>query len=120
MSYSYQRNGYQPWGITNPWVFANYGQPQRQRGYVSPAVFQTNPPRLRNRSLGATDVATALVDRASDEVRRAERMEKLAIAGLVISVTSLGVSLLWYRRMMRKNRRRRSRRTWATCYPRCR
>jgi hypothetical protein len=93
------RNGYEPWGVTNPWVFADYGQPQRLRGQVSPVVFQTNPPTLRNRSLGD----------AESELRRAERMEKIAIAGLIVSVTGLGVSLMWYRKMMKKNRRRRHR-----------
>lgn len=43
MSY---RPGQHPWVVYNPWVFANYGQPQRRRGYVSPVAFQTAPPSL--------------------------------------------------------------------------
>lgn len=31
--------------VYNPWVFANYGQPQRQRGYISPLVYQSRYPQ---------------------------------------------------------------------------
>jgi len=34
--------------IYNPYVFANYGQPQRRREYVSPVVFQTGAPMLHS------------------------------------------------------------------------
>lgn len=43
---SYHQPNQQPWVVYNPWVFADYGQPQRQRGYVSPVAFTTQPPQL--------------------------------------------------------------------------
>lgn len=88
MSYTYkvQRwRGYMPWGVTNPWVFANFGQPQRHRGYVSPMAFQTNPPRLLNHHLG-------LGQTAEDEDRaRARRMEWVALASFATSILSLWI-----------------------------
>lgn len=74
--------GYQSWGVTNPFVFANYGQPQRHRGYVSPMVFQTHPPQLKNPHLGQADLA-------EEDRRRNKRMEWVAVASLVVSVWSL-------------------------------
>lgn len=89
---SYRRSqsfGFERWGVTNPWVFANYGQPQRRRGYVSPMVMQTAPPRLRNYHLGQ-------VVEETPEQKRARRMERYAIAGLALSALS---AVLVYRRM---------------------
>jgi hypothetical protein len=109
MSYKYDgRLGYAPWGVTNPWVFANYGQPQRFRGYVSPIVFQTQPPYVRSHHLGQAPV--------DPEIARADRMEQYTIAGLALSVASLGLfSWLAFRKptirnRMAANRRRRHRR----------
>jgi len=83
MTYKVNRAlGYQNWGVTNPWVFADYGQPQRQRGTVSPMVFQTHPPRLMNDHLGQT--TTVDEDRS-----RAVRMEYVAYASLALSAWSL-------------------------------
>lgn len=69
MSYRVNRAlGYQKWGVTNPWVFANFGQPQRGRGYVSPAVFQTAPPRLRTAHLGLGQASEAELDQLQQDV----------------------------------------------------
>ena len=96
---SYARPGYEPWGVTNPYVFANFGQPQRQRGYVSPVIFKTHGPTLSNRTLGD----------ASEEMERAKRMEKLALIGLGLSAVSVGVSLMYLGRL-KKNKTKRRRR----------
>jgi len=74
--------GYQPWGVTNPFVFANYGQPQRHRGYVSPMVFQTHAPQLKNPHLGQADFV-------EEDRRRNKRMEWIAVASLAVSVWSM-------------------------------
>lgn len=100
MSYRVNRAlGYQKWGVTNPWVFANYGQPQRKRGYVSPMVFQTKEPFLQSAHLGqAVDdltVVQAELRHTDEELKRSERMEKLAVTGLLLSTVSLW--LLWNR-----------------------
>lgn len=42
--YTAYKHFQRPAQVYNPWVFANYGQPQRQRGYVSPVVYQTRYP----------------------------------------------------------------------------
>jgi len=94
--------GYQPWGVTNPWVFANYAQPQRLRNGVSPMVFQTAPPFLKSAHLGVTDE------------ERGRRMERYAIAGLTLSAVSVFMAFNYYRVMKKNkvvaNRRRRGRR----------
>jgi hypothetical protein len=100
MSYKVNRSlGYQKWGVTNPWVFANYGQPQRKRGYVSPMVFQTKEPFLQSAHLGeAVDelsVVQAELRQTEEHAMRSERMEKIAVTGLVLSTVSLW--LLWQR-----------------------
>lgn len=102
MTYKVDRSlGFQKWGVTNPWVFANYGQPQRQRGTVSPMVFQTHPPRLANDHLGQDTFIEE--DRA-----RARRMEWVAYASLGLSAWSLW---FFYKRMTapkpNKGRRRK-------------
>lgn len=108
MSYKVKRAlGYQPWGITNPWVYADLSQPQRLRGQVSPMVYQTRPPTYWNRTLpagiGDVDPADA----------RAARMERIAIIGVTLSAVSL-VLVAWNSGALRKlglvrNRRRRRR-----------
>ena len=111
MSYKVNRSaGYQRWGVTNPWVFANYGQPQRRRGYVSPVVFQTQSPTLKSAYLGAVDpVLQAHID---EEKRRADRMERYAMVGVAISAVS--AFMIWHRTYGKKaltaNRRRRRKR----------
>lgn len=101
MSYRLDRSaGFQPWGVTNPWVWADYGQPQRLRGYVSPVVMKTDGYYLRNHHLGQVDADA-----------RARRMEVMAAIGLTLSAVSF---LLMMQRTMRqnlnRNRRRRRRR----------
>lgn len=110
--------GFQPWGVTNPWVFANYGQPQRRRGYVSPMVFQTAGPYLKTAHLGqapqtASSVEMELLRRSEDDMRRSERMERYAITGLVISGVSLMLAYGFYtqKRVSPNRRKRRRRRT---------
>lgn len=105
--------GYEPWGVTNPWVFANYRQPQRQRGSVSPVIYKTHQPWLTHPNLGGLG-ATMLTETAiTEEAARAVRMERIAIAGLAIGLASLATSW-FYLRQLRKNRlntnRRRHRR----------
>lgn len=100
MSYKTNRAalGYQKWGVTNPWVFADLSQPQRQRGSVSPLVFQTAGSYLKSAHLGETE---------DEELKRARRMEMVAFVGLSISLASL--YLLWNRTRVKKNSRRRRR-----------
>jgi hypothetical protein len=114
MSYRVNRAlGYQPWGVTNPWVWANYGQPQRGRGYVSPVVFQTAPPFLRSAHLGAETLpqieteADAALRIAEEDRQRNQRMESLALIGVVLS----GVSIMYsvWQGMSTKKAIRRSR-----------
>lgn len=153
MSYKVNRAvGYQPWGVTNPWVFANYGQPQRKRGYVSPMVFQTAGPFLKTAHLGqaateptpedldqlqrevdegvrpasdlmqamypqmyaeASPVEKHLMMKAEEDRRRSQRMERYAVAGVLISATSFFFAYRYYtgrkRKPVRTNRRRRRR-----------
>jgi hypothetical protein len=117
MSYRVNRDiGYQPWGVTNPWVFANYGQPQRARGYVSPLVYTTQPPYLRSAHLNPRNPyfpsshlgQTPAPDSAE---ARGARMERYALAGVLFGAVSLVIT--WqaaYRRgRMSPNRKRRSR-----------
>jgi len=112
MTYRVDRSlGYQRWGVTNPWIFADLSQPQRQRGSVSPMVYMTNPPALVHPHLGQTDQS---VERERLQDARAERMEKIAIAGVTLSVLSLLMvahsSGLMKKLMPNGRRRRRARR----------
>ncbi len=45
--------GYNPSHVLNPYVFADYGQPQRRRSWISPVVMQTAPPSIRDPYLDA-------------------------------------------------------------------
>lgn len=117
MSYKVNRSlGYQPWGVTNPWVFADLSQPQRQRGNVSPMVFQTAPPALRSAHLGATEdqdeAAVVRMKQAIDAEKRAERMEKYALVTVALSTASLAMYWMRYSELKRvkPNRKRRRRR----------
>lgn len=101
--------GYRPWGVTNPWVFADLSQPQRQRGSVSRGVFMTNPPKLVHPHLGQEADSAA-----QKQEERAARMEMIAIAGLAISATSLVLFLYGsgtLKKLMPNRRRRRRRRS---------
>jgi hypothetical protein len=108
MSYASRGSlGFQKWGVTNPWVWANLAQPQRQRGNVSPMVFQTAGPYLKSAHLGLTP---------EEELKRADRMEKIAITGLVMSTASLWLGYQFYkeRRMVANRKKRRPRRRRRT------
>lgn len=97
--------GYQKWGVTNPWVFVDPLQPQRGQSGVSPMVFKTEGAFLKSR-LGDTET------HESREVKRGERMEMIALAGLVLSVGSFLMAYNFYSRHrapVSRNRRRRRR-----------
>lgn len=92
MTYRVKRErGYQPWGITNPWVYADLSQPQRLRGSVSPMVFQTRPPSQWNRTLPMAVGEVAEADPVARAEARSARMERWAIAGVTISAISLAL-----------------------------
>ena len=113
MSYRVNRSlGYQPAYVMNPWVWANYGQPQRLRGQVSPMVAQTVPPYLTNWHLGEAGsesapapapALTAAELREQDRDARAMRMELLGFTGVTIAL----ISLMRSSGSMKPNRRRR-------------
>ena len=111
MSYRVNRSlGYQPAYVMNPWVWANYGQPQRLRGQVSPMVAQTVPPYLTNWHLGEAGsesapapALTAAELREQDRDARAMRMELLGFAGVTIAL----IGLMRSSGSMKPNRRRR-------------
>lgn len=97
--------GYERARVLNPWVFANYGQPQRLRGYVSPVVFQTGASIPGDPYLGTTDEvpfvpsvpgtvhpsATSEPDEALQIMRRMHLLSILSVAigaaGLYFVVT---------------------------------
>lgn len=86
MSYAVKRRlGFQPWGVTNPWVFANLAQPQRRR-VRSGFIWQTHPPRAGIHPLGQIPLL-------SDAEARATRMERYALAGLAMSAVSASAFL---------------------------
>ena len=114
MSYRVNRAlGYQSWGVTNPWVWANYGQPQRSKGGPSPVVFQNAPPFLRSAHLGAATLplveteAEAALRLAEEDRQRNQRMENLALIGVVLSAASIMYSV--WQGMSTKKAIRRSR-----------
>lgn len=88
--------GYEKAQVLNPWVFANYGQPQRRRGYVSPLVFQSHAPMPRSAYLGTTD--TPATPSAADEALELNRrMHRLAVISTVLA--GIGVLLMvWPRK----------------------
>ena len=122
MSYRVNRDiGFQPWGVTNPFVFADYGQPQRLRGQVSPLVYTTQPPYLHSAHLNprypyfpSSHLGMGQMPAGSPEAAeaRGSRMERYALAGVLFGAISLFIT--WKaskrRRAVSANRRRRSRR----------
>jgi hypothetical protein len=81
--------GYEKAEVINPWVFADYGQPQRRRGYVSPFAFQSHAPMPRSAYLGETPAAPATVE-VDEPLRLMRRMHVLA----TLSTIFAGVGLL--------------------------
>ena len=75
--------GYERARVLNPWVFANYGQPQRRRGYVSPVVFQTRASLPQSIYLGATEADPA------EPIKIMRRMQVLSILSVVIGAAGL-------------------------------
>lgn len=109
MSYKVNRDvGYQPWGVTNPWVFADYGQPQRQRGQVSPLVYTTQPPYLRSAHLNPPHpyFPSSHLGQTSEADARGARMERYALAGVVFGAISLFITWQASRKKMAANRKR--------------
>lgn len=79
MSYKVKRHlGYAPWGVTNPWVYADLAQPQRRR-VPSRYIFQTHAPRLGPHSMSGLGQTLASI--FPDE-SRARRMEFYSLLGL--------------------------------------
>jgi len=115
---TYQPNrltiGYQHAHVLNPQVFADLRQPQRQRGFVSPLVYQTTPPTIYHPNLsgvGAEEVGAAPVMAPADEQlamqrasfamqRESSRLSKtmaiVAIASAVVGVAGLSIALYSY------------------------
>lgn len=120
MSYRVNRSiGFQPWGVTNPWVFANYGQPQRLRGQVSPLVYTTQPPYLRATFLSprypylpSSHLGQMPAGSPEASEARGARMERYALAGVIFGAISLYITWRGVQRRrsrMSANRKRRSR-----------
>lgn len=107
MTYSVERHlGFGPWGVTNPWVYADLSQPQRRR-VPSKYVWQTHPPRQGMFPLGQIPlISDALASGASSEAR-ARRMEFYALAGLTLSMLYLYRSHAGIKRNSRRTRRKR-------------
>lgn len=105
MTYAVKRYlGYEPWGVTNPWVYANLAQPQRRR-VPSKYVWQTHPPREGMHPLGA--LGQVIADLMSPDAR-ATRMEIYSLCGLGLTalfVMPSAMSLV--RNMGRKKRKKR-------------
>lgn len=115
MSYRVNRSiGHQPWGVTNPWVFADYGQPQRQRGQVSPLAYQTHPLYTRSAHLNprfpyfpSSHLGQMPGGTAESAEARGARMERYALLGVLFGGISLFITWSASRRKMKANRRRR-------------
>jgi len=75
--------GYERARVLNPWVFANYGQPQRRRGYVSPRVFQTHASLPQSVYLGAVE---ADVDESTKIMRRMAVLSYISTALAAVGV----------------------------------
>lgn len=73
--------GYERAEVLNPWVFADYGQPQRKRGYVSPVVFQSHPSMPQSAYLGTAD--------PDEPIKIMRRMQVVSILSLVIGAAGL-------------------------------
>lgn len=118
MSYRVNRSiGFQPWGVTNPFVFADYGQPQRLRGQVSPLVYTTQPPYLRSAHLAppnpyfpSSHLGQASAGSSEAAEARGARMERYALAGVIFGGISLFITWQANRRRLNVNKRRRPRR----------
>lgn len=115
MSYRVNRaEGFQPWGVTNPWVFADLSQPQRQRGRVSPLVYTTQPPYLRSAHLGpansylpSSHLPLGQTATESAAEARGARMERYALAGVIFGGISLFITWQANRRRLNANRKRK-------------
>lgn len=98
--------GYERARVLNPWVFANYGQPQRRRGYVSPVVYQTRASMPESAYLGAADDTgvplstlvppTSLVSSGSgassdpdEPIKIMRRMQVLSFVSVIVGAAGL-------------------------------
>lgn len=104
MTYAVKRYlGYQPWGVVNPWGFADLSQPQRRR-VPSYYIWQTHPPRAGMHPLGA--IGEAVAEFLSPEARD-RRMEVYSLVGL--GLTSVFVLRPLFSAKVTRNRSRRRR-----------
>jgi hypothetical protein len=102
MTYAVKRSlGYGPWGVTNPWVYADLAQPQRRR-VPSKYVWQTHPPREGMHPLGG--VGQIVSDITSADARPL-RMELYSLVGL--GLTAWFVMQASRRASMARNRGRK-------------
>lgn len=103
--------GYEHAHVLNPWVFADFRQPQRQRGFVSPLVYQTSPPTVYHPNLsgvGAEEMGQGTPQSIADEQiamhrasfamqQESRRLSKLmaavAIAGLAVGIAGLSITI---------------------------
>ena len=107
MTYAVKRHlGYEPWGVTNPWVFADLAQPQRRR-VPSKYIWQTHGPRAGIHPLGQI---SELLAPAVNAESRARRMEMYALLGLSMTATFYLATWMRNKKMARNRRRRRTRR----------
>ena len=104
MTYAVKRSlGYQPWGVTNPWVFADLSQPQRRR-VPSRFIFQTHPPRAGMHPLGS------LVSDLMAPEGRSLRMEIYSVIGLGLTFMFV-VRPMMKRKVAANSRRRRGKKS---------
>lgn len=88
---TYQANrltiGYERAQVLNPWVFADLRQPQRQRGFVSPLVYQTSSPTVYHPNLSGlgTEASPLAVVAMSPDA------ERLALQRSAVSLQSRSV-----------------------------
>lgn len=79
--------GYGRAQVLNPWVFANYGQPQRKRGYVSPVVFQSHPSMPQSVYLGT------VANDPDEPLKIMRRMQVVSILSLIIGAAGVFYSV---------------------------
>jgi hypothetical protein len=107
MTYAVKRHlGYEPWGVTNPWVYADLSQPQRRR-VPSKYIWQTHPPREGMHPLGQIPGLTAGVEALTAAERRGRRMEVYSLIGIALTSVYLWKAM---RPGLTRNKGRRRRR----------
>lgn len=94
------RPGFARARVLNPWVFANYGQPQRLRGYVSPVVFQSHTSMPMSPYLGAVEdgvpvpfVPGVLPGADEEGIKIMRRMQVLSVLSVAIGAWGLYLAM---------------------------